>query len=165
MRRPKKNRGGKRVQSHPIYCQTSTATLMQMYKLPRLWMYLKFDHISYPRTRASCPGTSHATWKNKKRWRPEFPPNEFRINESFFPHIFYLLYYIDTISTKATKIYICHVLILMEGGNLAAWFCIHFPKYQFGLTAQEKFLLFKPSSTQSISLALVSLSTVSFLRV
>lgn len=84
-----RNADGKRVESHPIYCQTSTTTLMQMNKLPRLWMYLKFDHISYPLTQPLPPETSHTI--KKDILRPEFSPNEFLIKVYFF-HIFYYLY-------------------------------------------------------------------------
>lgn len=62
----------KRVEPHPIYCQTSPRSLMQMYKLPRLWMYLKFDHISYTRPLPPPPRTSHTIRKTYDA--PSFPP-------------------------------------------------------------------------------------------
>lgn len=82
-------RSSKCVELHPIYCQTSSRSLMQMYKLPRLWMYLKFDHISYPRTQ-TLPPELHTPSKNMQR--PEFSPNEVLIRDSLFFHNFYFLY-------------------------------------------------------------------------
>lgn len=94
-RRPKRH---KCVRLHPICCQMSARSLMQMYKLLRLWMCLKCDLISYPLPLSL-----------------EFSPNEFLIKESLFFHISYFVVLAIHISSRSRPpSYMCHVLILIE---------------------------------------------------